>query len=139
MLNCKPISTLVDTSSKLPSQEGQLLCNPRHYRGRRTPIPHPHTPDIAYDVQQACCSCMCHVTLTCNLSRGSFDTCKARHIMGFNYISSLEGSHTIYCCRLGRMSRHTQVYFWVSCLPWHKPHFLVIKEATHYLKIQCQS
>ena len=56
MLNCKPVSTPIDTSSKSSSQDGQLLSNPTHYRSLAGALQYLTLtrPDIAYAVQQVC-------------------------------------------------------------------------------------
>lgn len=56
MLNCKPVSTPVDTSSKLSSTDGRLLSNPTHYRSLTGALQYLSLtrPDITYVVQQAC-------------------------------------------------------------------------------------
>lgn len=55
MTNCKPCSTHVDTSSKLPSSDA-LVENPTHYRSIAGDLQYLTfaRPDIAYAVQQAC-------------------------------------------------------------------------------------
>ena len=56
MLNCKPVSTPIDTSSKVSSTAGSVLSNPTHYRSLTGALQYLTLtrPDIAYVVQQVC-------------------------------------------------------------------------------------
>nr|XP_020149934.1 uncharacterized mitochondrial protein AtMg00810-like [Aegilops tauschii subsp. strangulata] len=56
MLHCKPVSTPIDTTSKLSSSEGRLLSNPTYYRSLAGALQYLTLtrPDITYAVQQAC-------------------------------------------------------------------------------------
>lgn len=56
MLNCNPISTPVDTKSKLSAHDGDPLPNPTHYRSLAGALQYLTLtrPDISYAVQQAC-------------------------------------------------------------------------------------
>jgi hypothetical protein len=56
MLNCRSISTPVDSKSKLSASDGQLLSNPTHYRSLASGLQYLTLtrPDITYAVQQAC-------------------------------------------------------------------------------------
>jgi hypothetical protein len=39
----------------------------------------------------------------------------------------------LFRCRLGRMPRHTEVHFWVCCLPRWQSHLIVFEAAGHRL------
>jgi hypothetical protein len=56
MANCKAVSTLVDTKSKLPSSEGEKIRNASAYRSIAGVLQYLTItrPDIAYALQQAC-------------------------------------------------------------------------------------
>ena len=56
MLNCKPVSTPIDTQSKLSTHAGRLLDNPTLYRSLADALQYLTLtrPDISYVVQQVC-------------------------------------------------------------------------------------
>lgn len=56
MLNCKPVPTPVDTSSKFSASVGRPLSNPTHYRSLAGALQYLTLtrPDISYAVQQVC-------------------------------------------------------------------------------------
>lgn len=56
MLHCKPVSTPVDTSSKLSIHDGKPLSNPTYYRSLAGALQYLTLtrPDIYYAIQQVC-------------------------------------------------------------------------------------
>lgn len=56
MLNCKPVSTPIDTQSKLSAHDGCLLDNPTLYRSLAGALQYLTLtrPDLSYAVQQVC-------------------------------------------------------------------------------------
>ncbi|XP_073365843.1 uncharacterized protein [Aegilops tauschii subsp. strangulata] len=56
MLHCKPVSTPVDTTSKLSIHDGKPLSNPTYYRSLAGALQYLTLtrPDISYAVQQVC-------------------------------------------------------------------------------------
>lgn len=56
MLNCKPVSTPIDTQSKLFAHDGCLLDNPTLYRSLAGALQYLTLtrPDLSYAVQQVC-------------------------------------------------------------------------------------
>ena len=56
MSNCKPISTPADVNSKLSSEAGARISNPKHYRSLAGALQYLTftRPDISYAVQQVC-------------------------------------------------------------------------------------
>jgi hypothetical protein len=56
MVDCKPYTTLVDTSSKLSGDTGNPISDPTHYRSLADALQYlPFTrPNISYTVPQVC-------------------------------------------------------------------------------------
>jgi hypothetical protein len=56
MVDCKPISTPVDTQAKVSTESGPPIVDPIHFRSLTGPLQYLMftCPDIAYDIQQIC-------------------------------------------------------------------------------------
>lgn len=142
MSNCKPISTPADVNSKLSSEAGARISNPKHYRSLAGAFQY-----LTFTRPR---HFLCHAT---SLSVYAWSKRATLHDLEKDYslhsrnallwTANLQNQdrllNSLLWRGLGRMPRHKEIDFRVLRLSRRQPGFLVFQTTTNCLQIQRRS